>query len=138
MAVRLQRVLLLMRDVSAGVRFYRDGLGLKLRTETATYASLDAGGGVDVHLKLASSESQVCTGYSPLLSFTVDDMDTAVPRLLGLGATLDGPVRHHLYGAVAAMRSPDGHMVGLVQGADLPEGGGEAIAAAAAAAREGA
>lgn len=83
------------------------------------------------------SESQVCTGYSPLLSFTVEDMDAAVPRLLGLGATLDGPVRHHLYGAVAAVRSPDGHMVGLVEGADLPGGGGEAIAAAAAAAREG-
>lgn len=80
----------------------------------------------------------MCTGYSPILSFTVDDMDTAVPRLLGLGATLDGPVRHHLYGAVAAVRSPDGHMVGLVQGADLPGGGGEAIAAAAAASRESA
>ncbi len=62
-------------------------------------------------------------GYSPLLTFDVDDLDDALPRLLGLGAALDGPVRRELYGTTAALRAPCGHMIGLHEPAGLPEDG---------------
>lgn len=53
--------------------------------------------------------------YSPLLCFDVPDMDHAVQRALGMGGHLDGPIKYPAHGAVASIRSPDGHMVGLFQ-----------------------
>jgi len=42
-------------------------------------------------------------------------MDHAVQRALGMGGHLDGPIKYPAHGAVASIRSPDGHMVGLFQ-----------------------
>jgi hypothetical protein len=58
----------------------------------------------------------VTTGYSPLLSFAVADVTETVARCINLGAVLDGPIRHPPHGTkVAALRAPDGHMIGLVE-----------------------
>lgn len=78
-------------------------------------------------------EAQCCTGYSPLLTFQVDDLDTIIPRLIQHGAALDGPVKHQPYAKIAALRSPDGHMLGLYEPANLPDDGDTKTAAAAAA-----
>lgn len=56
-----------------------------------------------------------------------------VPRLIQLGACLDGSIRYEAYGKLAAVRSPDGHMVGLYERANLPDNGDTNVAAAAAA-----
>ena len=42
-------------------------------------------------------------------------MDTTVPRLLMMGASLDGSIKYQAYGKVAAVRSPDGHMLALIE-----------------------
>lgn len=49
------------------------------------------------------------------MTFTVQDINTCVPRALTLGATLDGPIRYHSYGVVAAIRTWDGTIIGLFQ-----------------------
>lgn len=82
---------------------------------------------------MCGSEAQCCTGYSPLLTFQVDDLDTIIPRLIQAGAALDGPVKHQPYAKIAALRSPDGHMLGLYEPANLPNNGDTKAAAAAAA-----
>lgn len=56
--------------------------------------------------------------YSPLLCFDVPDIDQSIQRALGLGAHLDGPIKYPAHGAVASIRSPDGHMIGLFQPED--------------------
>lgn len=38
-----------------------------------------------------------------------------IPSTQQLGARLDGPVRHETTGKAAALRAPDGHMVGLYE-----------------------
>jgi len=46
----------------------------------------------------------------------VRDLDAVLPKLLALGAHLDGPVKHHhAFGKVAAVRAPDGVMLGLYE-----------------------
>lgn len=60
-------------------------------------------------------------------------MDSTVPKLIELGGVLDGAVAYHSYGKVAAVRSPDGHMIGLFEAAGLPDEGDSALAAAKAA-----
>lgn len=60
-------------------------------------------------------------------------MDDVVPKLVQLGAALDGGIRYEPYGKIAALRSPDGHMIGLYEKANLPNGADTALAAASAA-----
>ena len=112
---RLAHVLLLQRDVAAAARFYEEGLGLRCRVRTPRWAEMDAGGGGVLALKeVATGEACLSVGYTPILSFRVDDLQGTVQRLLGLGARLDGAIRYPPgAGKVAALRGPDGHMLSL-------------------------
>ena len=42
-------------------------------------------------------------------------MDKTIYKLLEMGAILDGPIKYPSHGKVAALRSPDGHMIGLFE-----------------------
>lgn len=130
---RLSRIVVLLRNVDEGLKFYRDGLGLRLDSHSKHFARLSTSDGTAIELNSAESESQCSTGYSPFLTFEVEDMDVIVPKLMVLGAALDGPIRYESYGKIAAVRSPDGHMVGIIECANLPDDGDSALAAAAAA-----
>jgi len=66
-------------------------------------------------IKAVGSEAQVCTGYSPFLTFDVSDMDSTIARCAQLGAHLDGPIQYPAHGKIATMRAPDGHMIGLYE-----------------------
>lgn len=135
MSAVLRHVLLLQRDVPAAARFYRDGLGLVVNVCTERWAELGnaasapgASPGVSVSaasapetviaLKHVDSEAHRATGYSPILSFTVSDLDQTVNNLLRAGASLDGPILYPPRGKVAALRAPDGHMLGLFEPAE--------------------
>lgn len=48
-----------------------------------------------------------------LQRFKVSDMDRKIYELIALGGRLDGAIEYLPTGKVAAMRSPDGHMIGL-------------------------
>lgn len=135
MQTTLTSIVILVRSVPKSVRLYRDGLLLPLVTSSDSFARFSLSPTVSLDLRRASSEAQVSAGYSPFLNFAIEDMDSAVPRLLGLGAALDGGVRYNDYGRTAAVRSPDGIMIGLYERAGFPDGGDTALAAKAAAKR---
>lgn len=127
MSAVLRHVLLLQRDVPAAAKFYREGLGLVVNVCTERWAELgDARPTSDassppptvIALKAVDSEAQRSTGYSPVLNFTVGDLDATVNNLLRAGAVLDGPIRYPPRGKVAALRAPDGHMLGLFEPAE--------------------
>mmetsp|Transcript_12455 Transcript_12455/g.23120 ORF Transcript_12455/g.23120 Transcript_12455/m.23120 type:complete len:128 (+) Transcript_12455:54-437(+) len=119
----LRRVLLLVRDVPAGVKFFgKEGLGLPVVVESPEYAEMALSKQVigqpdlpTLALQAVEREADCSTGYSPLLNFDVDDMDDMVGRLLMQGARLDGPIKYPPIGKLAAIRSPCGHMVGLFE-----------------------
>jgi catechol 2,3-dioxygenase-like lactoylglutathione lyase family enzyme len=66
-------------------------------------------------IKSVESEAQLGVGYSPFLSFDVDDMDGTVARCAQMGAHLDGPIQYPAHGKVATLRAPDGQMIGLYE-----------------------
>lgn len=135
MQTQLTSVVVLVRSIPKSLHLYRDGLNLTLLSKTDTFARFAVSPSLTLDLRQATSEAQLSTGYSPFLNFAIDDMDSAVPRLLGLGAALDGGVRYNDYGRTAAVRSPDGIMIGLYESAGIPEGGDAKLAAKAAAKR---
>eukprot|EP00850_Spirogloea_muscicola_P014776 SM000108S14220 [mRNA] locus=s108:437043:437946:+ [translate_table: standard] len=114
MAALLRCVMMLQRDVPRGVQFYRDGLGLAVNVCTERFAELQSGD-VKLTIKQVDGEAPVTTGYTPFLHFDVDDLDATVTRLLSLGANLDGPIKYRPHGKIAALRAPDGQMLGLFE-----------------------
>ncbi len=126
---RLRRVVILVRDVRAAATFYTAGLGLRASSVSETHARLSLSSNIDLELTPAQSESQLCTGYSPLLTLEVDDLDALLPRALAHGGALDGAIIREPYGASAALRAPDGTMIGLHERAGLPGDGDTAVAA---------
>ena len=71
--------------------------------------------GASLALQRADAESQLTTGYSPIIHFEVDDIQARVNAALSLGGRLDGKIQYETHGAVAAVRAPDGHMIGMYE-----------------------
>lgn len=137
--VRFGRALLMVRGsngVATAVDFYEKGLGMTIIRHTDNWAELicpvvgssinnatsqsstmEASMGTNFHLSIQASESEasLAVGYSPFLNFDVDDMDSTVARCVRMGASLDGPIQYPAHGKVAALRAPDGHMIGLYE-----------------------
>lgn len=131
--VRFGRALLMVRGsngVATAVDFYEKGLGMTIIRHTDNWAELvcpvvgsshpsimEASMGTNFHLSIQASESEasLAVGYSPFLNFDVDDMDSIVARCVKMGASLDGPIQYPAHGKVAALRAPDGHMIGLYE-----------------------
>lgn len=131
--VRFGRALLMVRGsngVATAVDFYEKGLGMTIIRHTDNWAELvcpvvgsshpsimETSMETNFHLSIQASESEasLAVGYSPFLNFDVDDMDSTVARCVKMGASLDGPIQYPAHGKVAALRAPDGHMIGLYE-----------------------
>ena len=50
-------------------------------------------------------EALCSTGYSPMLSFDVVDLQDTITRLISMGAHLDGPIRYPTFGKVSETSS---------------------------------
>ena len=122
----LRHILLLQRDVPLAAAFYERALGLRVAVCTETYAELasespsdstasNAPIGASLALQRADAESQLTPGYSPIIHFEVDDIQARVNAALSLGGRLDGKIQYETHGAVAAVRAPDGHMIGMYE-----------------------
>ena len=104
MGVSFGRALLMVRGsngVATAVNFYQNALGLAVVRHTDEWAELTcpvspASPSIKFHLSIQSveSEAQLGVGYSPFLSFDVDDMDSAIARCVQMGGNLDGPIQY--------------------------------------------
>lgn len=115
---RFSRAVLMVRGaegVQKAVDFYQKGLGLAIVRHTDEWAELSSGNNFALNLQAVEGEAQLSTGYSPLLSFDVDDLNEVVANCSQLGGHLDGPIQYPAHGKVAALRTPDGHMIGLYE-----------------------
>ena len=112
MAVQFKHIMLMVKDIRATVKFYSEGMGLKVITSSPGWAELDANG-TTIALHAASENGQ--SGGSPILSFHVDDVHATIATLEAKGASLEGNVREPSFGKVAAMRTPDGSIISLLQ-----------------------
>lgn len=123
--VRLGRIVMMVRGsegVAKAVDFYHGALGLSVTRMTDDWAELRCGtmsGGsqdsISINLRAVHSEPQLSVGYSPILSFEVNDMDSVVAKCAQMGGHLDGPIQYPAHGKVAALRAPCGHMIGLYE-----------------------
>jgi len=118
-AARLSRVVLMVRGsegIARAVNFYHQALGLQVYRVTDDWAELGSTNDITLSLQAVhSNEAQLSTGYSPWITFEVDEMDPTVAAAVQAGAHLDGPIQYPAHGKVAMLRSPDNHMIGLYE-----------------------
>jgi lactoylglutathione lyase len=121
--MRLHHVRLLVDDIDASIRFYRDLLGFQLKWGEAAigYASFTGGYGVDLSLFARQGQPEAIpmlqAGDRLLLSLEVDDPDQEVERLRGQGVEIvAGPRDEPSWGLrVAYIRDPDGNLLELMR-----------------------
>ena len=112
---RLRNLVLIVKDPVQSANFYVDALGLSIKLQSESMVEMDAGG-MSIVLKQAGYQaSLLTTGYSPIMTFDVVDVDHAIATALTKGAMLDGPIKRPAFGKFASIRSPDGHMIGLFE-----------------------
>lgn len=112
MTIQFRHIMLMIKDVPAAVKFYQEGLGLTVVNASPNMAELDANG---TKIIIHGAENQAEVGGSPILSFHVENLQETIAKLESLGASLQGRVREPAFGKVAAMRSPEGHLLSLLQ-----------------------
>ena len=66
-------------------------------------------------VKESYNVAHIQTGYSPMLSFDVDNLDETIALALAEGAMMDGALKYQAHGKFAAIRTPDGHIIGLFE-----------------------
>jgi hypothetical protein len=121
----MEGLLLLVRDVGRSVRFYGpQGIGLRLIHASLPHAAVfDLSRGTEAAatgptLTLLESMQQPSQNVRNLmLRLQVDDLQERVVRLVQQhpGTEMDGGVQYGPQHMAACIRSPDGHLIGLVQ-----------------------
>ena len=113
-------------DLERGIAFYCEGLGLSLKRRLSpSWVELE-GANLPVFLlgnrpptaELGGSRMQRSFDrhWTPVhLDFIVPDLDAAVARLTGLGATLDRGIQQREYGRMANLADPFGNGFDLIE-----------------------
>ncbi|MGK7945927.1 MAG: VOC family protein [Microcystaceae cyanobacterium] len=112
MTAQFKHIMLMVKDIPTAVKFYSEGLGLTVKMSSPGWAELDADG-TTLALHAANNDGQ--GGNPPILSFHVQDIHQTLSDLEDLGAKLEGNIREPSFGKVAAVRSPDGTLLSLLQ-----------------------
>ncbi|ELR99424.1 lactoylglutathione lyase family protein [Gloeocapsa sp. PCC 73106] len=116
MTAEFKHIMLMVKDVQATAEFYAEGLGLPIKVSSPAWAELDANG---TTIALHAASEGISGGSSPILSFHVEDVMSTLSKLETMGAKLEGRVREPSFGKVAAVRTPDGHLLSLLQPAAI-------------------
>lgn len=114
-------------DLGEAVKFYEDGLGFAgtRRLFGGTVAELTAEA-TKIYLiqrdpgSVAVPDATISRTYAPHwtpvhLDVVVDDIETALAKALGAGATSSGDITTNDWGKLAPIRDPFGHGICLIQ-----------------------
>jgi predicted enzyme related to lactoylglutathione lyase len=120
------RICIDVNDMERAIRFYTDGVGLRIgrRFQNSFTEILGASSPIDLLLNAAGTkphaghaeERSYQRHWTPVhLDFVVDDIDAAVTRLVEHGALLEMPVNERAWGRIAGLADPFGHGIDLLQ-----------------------
>jgi predicted enzyme related to lactoylglutathione lyase len=114
-------------DLEKAVAFYRDALGLQAERRLFDGSVVEmTGASSKIHLlakppgSAASSQVKTIRSYrrhwTPVhLDFAVDDVESAVNRVVAAGATLEVEIQTFDWGRIATLSDPFGHGFCLLQ-----------------------
>jgi hypothetical protein len=116
----LRSLILTVRNPSVSANFYKSILGMIVKNETPAFIELvtkDAPS-IPLIIREGTNAAMLSVGYTPIINFDVKNMENAITVAMQMGGMLDGAIKYKAFGKIAALRSPDGHMIGLFEPAE--------------------
>ncbi|WP_337862613.1 VOC family protein [Nitrososphaera sp.] len=107
-------VILLVSNMQASIKFYKDTLGLPLKTKSKDWTEFFKDGTV-LALTPAKKRSMVGSGTGMLVGFMVSDMDATVKELKAKKVKFFKKPKEEPFGKHAVIEDPDGHLISIAE-----------------------
>lgn len=107
-------IILLTANMKKSVKFYKDTLGLPIKTESADWTEFFSDGTV-LALHPAKKKYKLKAGPNMLIGFMVNDLDDSVKQLKKKKVKFFKKPKEEPFGKHAIIVDPDGHLISIVQ-----------------------
>ncbi|HEX6560632.1 MAG: VOC family protein [Nitrososphaera sp.] len=107
-------VILLVSSMDKSVKFYKDTLGLQLKSKSKDWTEFFKDGTV-LALTPAKRKSMVSSGTGMLVGFMVADMNVTVKELKAKKVKFFKKPKDEPFGKHAVIEDPDGHLISIAE-----------------------
>jgi lactoylglutathione lyase len=107
-------VILLVSNMEKSIRFYRDTLGIPIKTRSKDWTEFFNKDTV-LALHPAKKKSKIKTGSGMLVGFEVSDLDSTIKILKEKKVKFFKKPKEEPFGKHAIIQDPDGHLVSIAE-----------------------
>jgi lactoylglutathione lyase len=111
---RVGVVILLVSNMEKSVKFYRDTLGLPIKTKSKDWTEFFNNDTV-MALHPAKKKSNIKTGSGMLVGFEVGDLEATVKKLKEKKVRFFKKPKEEPFGKHAIVQDPDGHLISIAE-----------------------
>jgi lactoylglutathione lyase len=111
---RMGAVILLVSNMEKSVKFYRDTLGLPIKTKSKDWTEFFNNDTV-MALHPAKKKSNIKTGSGMLVGFEVGDLEATVKKLKEKKVKFFKKPKEEPFGKHAIVQDPDGHLISIAE-----------------------
>ncbi len=111
---RVGAVILLVSNMEKSVKFYRDTLGLPIKTKSKDWTEFFNNDTV-MALHPAKKKSNIKTGSGMLVGFEVGDLEATVKKLKEKKVKFFKKPKEEPFGKHAIVQDPDGHLISIAE-----------------------
>lgn len=111
---RVGAVILLVSNMEKSVKFYRDTLGLPIKTKSKDWTEFFNNDTV-MALHPAKKKSNIKTGSGMLVGFEVGDLEATVKKLNEKRVKFFKKPKEEPFGKHAIVQDPDGHLISIAE-----------------------
>jgi lactoylglutathione lyase len=107
-------IILLTTNMKKSIKFYKDTLGLPIKTKSADWTEFFSDGTV-LALHPAKKKYKLRAGPNMLIGFMVNDLDDLIKQLKRKKVKFFKKSKEESFGKHAIIVDPDGHLISIVQ-----------------------
>jgi lactoylglutathione lyase len=107
-------IILLTTNMKKSIKFYKDTLGLPIKTKSADWTEFFSDGTV-LALHPAKKKYKLRAGPNMLIGFMVNDLDDLIKQLKRKKVKFFKKPKEESFGKHAIIVDPDGHLISIVQ-----------------------
>jgi lactoylglutathione lyase len=111
---RVGAVILLVSNMEKSVKFYRDTLGLPIKTKSKDWTEFFNNDTV-MALHPAKKKNNIKTGSGMLVGFEVGDLEATVKELKEKRVKFFKKPKEEPFGKHAIVQDPDGHLISIAE-----------------------
>ena len=111
---RIGDVILLVSNMEKSVKFYRDTLGLPIKTKSKDWTEFFNNDTV-MALHPAKKKSNIKTGSGMLVGFEVGELEATVKKLKEKKVKFFKKPKKEPFGKHAIVKDPDGHLISIAE-----------------------